>query len=132
MKYQLELSALLYKRQTTQNRLNELRREICNVEEQILTREYQIKLYLEKEIERADLATSKTRFSNAEKRKLELERYRQEDKPLRDLKEAKALKAEEINNLECQDKIERIQERYLFKEIELYIINQQSGVLYDK
>lgn len=91
------------------------------ISEQIEEQTFKIKVQLENDISGADQGEAKTKYSNAEKRRLELEKRLKDDEQLYNLN--KELNKEQINLIRYQheDKILRIRERYTFKLIDLYL-----------
>jgi len=93
--------------------------------EELENKKLDIKIGLEKEISEADQAIIKTKYSNTEKRRLELEKRLNSDVTLVALKGSVTKLEMEILKCEGRDKVYRMQERYLFKEIELYIAEKE-------
>jgi len=84
-------------------------------------KELKIKTQLETDITGADQATIKTKYANAEKRRLELEIRLSSDLELKLLKEKKMKSEIDLLRLESKEKVSKIEEKYLFKIIDLYL-----------
>jgi hypothetical protein len=91
------------------------------MKESIIERELKIKIELEDEMANADQATIKTKYSNAEKRRLEAEKRLNLDAELSVLKSGLLEREKNLITLGTKEKILKLQERYLFKNIDLHI-----------
>jgi len=94
---------------------------LTKTNETIIDQELIIKIELEKEISSADQAEIKTKYSNAEKRRLELEKRLNSDNTLSIEKARKTATEIKLLELNGKDKIYRIKERFLFKQIDIYL-----------
>lgn len=121
MDYVKKLEELKVKRQKTKATLMRLREDKKEKEQQIVFEEYRIKIEHERSIRNATDSVLKTKYSNAERRKLELEKLKASDESLNKYQhEIVDIRDKEIK-LEIQDEIEKLEERYIFKQIEVLV-----------
>lgn len=121
MIYVDKLKDLREKRQKTTSELQIIRENIVTTESEILLREHEIRVAFELEVQRAIAEVAKVKYSNAERRKVELDKLFASDQKL--LKSKSSLEAFQKleGKLECDNDIYKFEERYLFKEIEVFI-----------
>jgi len=121
MVYIDKLKDLRAKRQKLRHELHIIREQIIMSEAAFLKREHGIKVEFEHEVQRAIAEVARVKYSNAERRKVELEKMKSADLKLNELLGA----IEQFKKLEkklcCDDEILKLEERYLFKEIDLFV-----------
>jgi hypothetical protein len=121
MVYIDKLKDLRAKRQKLRSELHIIREQILMSESAYLKREHGIKVEFEHEVQRAIAQVARVKYSNAERRRVELEKVKNADIKLNEILGA----IEQFKKLEkklvCEDEIFKLEERYLFKEIELFI-----------
>ena len=121
MVYIDRLKDLKTKRQTAKSEMNIIRGHIAATEISAVKRQHTIKVEFEHEVQRAIQEIAKVKYSNAERRKVELDKLKNSDLKLNEILGA----LENYKKLEqCllrDDEAYKIEERYLFKEIELFI-----------
>jgi len=121
MNYVQKLEELKYKRQKTKKALMEMRECVKEKEQQIKFEQYRIRIEHEHTMRAATDSDLKTKYPNAERRKLEYERLINSDETLNKYQhELVDLRDKEIK-LEIKNEIEKIEERYIFKQIEVTI-----------
>lgn len=120
-KFKSSLKKLLDAR--LENRKNLINEEytVTQMKEGLLSRELKIKIDLECEISNADQAVIKTKYSNAEKRRLELEKRLWFDVEIKTMKSAILEINKNILEYETKEALMKLEERYLFKTIDLHI-----------
>ena len=116
-----ELTELIKKRCETVEEILYTERELFRYAKDIAEQELTVKIQLEKEISEADQATLKTKYSNAEKRRLALEKALSSDEKLYTLKKRELEVKQDLHILATTDRINKIKERFLFKQVDLLL-----------
>ena len=121
MNYVQKLEELKFKRQKTKKELMQLKELVKEKEQQIVFEEYRLKVEHEQAIRTAPESVIKTKYSNAERRKLEYDKLRNSSETLNTYQhELVDLHDKEIK-LDIKNEIEKLEERYIFKQIEVTI-----------
>jgi len=121
MVYADKLKNLRYKREKLKAELRIIREQIVNTEANLHDRTHTIKVEFEYEVQRASAEVSKVKFSNAERRRVELEKKKNADIKLNEIKSSLETFKKHEQRLVCDEEILKIQEKYLFKEIEVFV-----------
>ena len=121
MVYIDQLKDLREKRLKLSLELHLIGEHIIKAESGKIVREHQIKVEFEHEVQRAIAEIAKVKYSNAERRKVELDKKYASDLTLNEFIGS----LEQFNKcerrLECDLTLLKLEERYLFKEIDIYI-----------
>ena len=121
MVYIDRLKDLRAKRQKIRSELQILGERIIKTQTDFINREHGIRVEFEHEVQRAIAEIAKVKYSNAERRKVEFEKAKNSDLKLNEIIGAlESFKKLEKRHI-CDDEILKLEERYLFKEIELFI-----------
>jgi len=121
MVYIGKLKNLRTKRQKIKSELHIINERILKTQTDYINREHGIKVEFEHEVQRAIAEIAKVKYSNAERRKVELEKKKNGDLKLNELTGALESFRKLKQRLLCDEEILKLEERYIFKEIELFI-----------
>ena len=119
--YISQLRELKNRRLTTKTLLRANNLALRDMQKDLLAKESKIQLAFDKKVNEALPEIHKAKYSNVKKRKQALEQEKKDDKELQKLLKLKEAKEEERRKLNYQQEVERVEERYLFKEIDLKI-----------
>lgn len=115
-KYLEQLPELLEKRIATKHKLTSILLNVKGVKEGIINSELRIKTSFNERLDKND-----AKYSNAEKRRVELEKVLKADELLIASKDRLDALEIKLALIERDDIQEKLQERYLFKEIDIYL-----------
>lgn len=120
--YKNALETMGKKREKTIKSLCTINLEKRKIGEDIIELDHDIELGFKKKVEQTrqtNPADYKAKYSNDTKRKSELKEEKKNNPKRKKLITEKEKIEKEVDTLTCQDKVEKIQEKYLFKKIDL-------------
>ena len=113
-----KLLTLVANRIDTQRKIYKVQIDLNEKETKLTIRQHELKLVLD-EMAASDEPEARKRFSSADKRKFEFQKLVNVDPKIKEYAEEIQKLKLDLFQLECVDRIEKIDEKYLFKLIDL-------------